>query len=169
ELDGSHHWPRWSPDGARIVFVANGAGYVVATLGGTPKRVIESPAGAVSTPSWSPDSKEIVYAAPGGIWTRLVAGGPARLLVSEGHQPSWSPDGRRLAFATGSVLSFRNIGPGSIWITAASGVGRLRISDSSHVNTSPVWSADGRSVLYISDAGGARDVYQQAIGLDGRP
>ncbi len=45
----------------------------------------------------------------------------------------------------------------------------VAISDSTHVNASPVWTPDGRSILYVSNVGGPRDVYQQAICSSGRP
>ena len=37
-----------------------------------------------------------------------------------------------------------------------------RISDETHLNTSPAWTVDG-DVLFISNLGGARDIYLQRL------
>ncbi|MFN8580849.1 MAG: hypothetical protein U0163_07740 [Gemmatimonadaceae bacterium] len=39
-LEGDHRWPRWSPDGSRLAFSANGAIYVIPVLGGVSQLVV---------------------------------------------------------------------------------------------------------------------------------
>ena len=41
-------------------------------------------------------------------------------------------------------------------------------SDETHLNTSPAWTADG-DVLFISNLGGARDIYMQRLNRDLTP
>src|SRR5207244_1326570 len=62
---------------------------------------------------------------------------------------------------------FTNLSTNRIWIAPVSGGDRIRISDSTHVNVSPAWTPDGKSVLYVSNAGGTRDVYQQPVNSSG--
>jgi serine/threonine-protein kinase len=169
ELPGNHSYPKWSPDGSRLSFVANGAIFVVPALtGGSPKRAIDS----AETHSWSPDGKSIVYGTPDERSIRLqrLDGGSPRTLV-EGetlHSPVISPNGKILLYDEGTMPSFSNVSVNAIWSVPVAGGTRTRLSDSMHVNLSPAWMPDGRSVLFISDMGGARDVYQLPVTSAGR-
>jgi Tol biopolymer transport system component len=171
EADGNAAFPSWAPDGSRIVFEAKGAVYAVPALGGTPQRVIEESNGGVQTAAWSPDGKQIAYADGRGLWVRPIGGGTARLLV-EGltvHSPAWAPNGRSLAYIDGIRASLQNLSTSSVWTILLAGGKRTQISDRTHVNISPVWNADGRSVLYLSNREGPLDVYQQTVRGDGSP
>ncbi|HVT38571.1 MAG TPA: protein kinase [Gemmatimonadaceae bacterium] len=166
ELDGDHRWPRWSPDGSRISFGAQGAIYIVPALGGSPKRTMEGG----PTHAWSPDGKQLAYGDTNGIWIRPIDGGTPRHLVGGlVHSPSWSPSGRLLAYVEGDAPRMNNISTSAIWIVPVSGGQPTPLSDSTHTNVSPIWAADGRSVLFVSSALGPRDVYQQPVHHDGRP
>jgi len=172
-LCGDHLWPRWSPDGTKIVFEANGAAYVVPAFGGTPTRVIGTADDDVITPSWSPDGKQLAYGDGKGLWVRSVDGGTPRLVVTrrnDVHSPVWSPDGQRLAYVRGLRPDLSNISTNSVWVTRISDTPDpgVRITDSISTNFSPVWSPDGNSVLFVSDVGGTFDVYQQPVRADGR-
>ena len=167
ELDGSQTNPRWSPDGSRISFVANGAIYVVPALGGTPRRLIDR----ATTHAWSPDGREIAFERTDGLWVRGVDAGAERHVLASSylHSPSWSPDGRWIAYAEGLRASMGNISANTVWIVRHEGGTPIRLSDSTRTNISPVFAPDGRSLLFVSSEGGIRDVYQQPISSDGRP
>jgi Tol biopolymer transport system component len=167
DADGDQRWPRWSPDQSRISFTAQGGIYVVPAMGGTPKRTIE----AGNTHAWSPDGKQIAYGNAQGIWVQPLAGGQARSVMKGVtlHSPAWSPDGRLIAYVEGNRPTLTNLSTNAIWAISADGGTPIRLSDSTHVNVSPAYAADQHSVLYISNTGGTLDVYQQAVGSDGRP
>ena len=169
DMPGNHRHPKWSPDGSRLSFAANGAIFVVPALtGGSPKRTIEN----AQTHSWSPDGKSIVYGTPDGRFIRLqpLDGGPQRTLVEGAtlHSPVISPNGKILLYNEGQMASLSNISVNTIWSVPFAGGTRTRLSDSTHVNLSPVWMPDGKSVLFISDVGGARDMYQLPVTSGGR-
>ena len=169
DMPGNQRFPKWSPDGSRLSFTANGAIFVVPALtGGSPKRTIENG----ETHSWTPDGKSIVYATPDGRFIRLqpLDGGPQRTLAEGAtlHSPVLSPNGRILLYNEGQMATLANISVNVIWSVPVAGGTRTRLSDSTHVNLNPAWMPDGKSVLFISDLGGARDVYQLPVTSAGR-
>ena len=70
--------------------------------------------------------------------------------------PALSPDGSKLAVAVGAL------GKHNIWVyDLTRGTGsRLTISSADDVN--PVWSPDGKQILFSSNRAGQYDIYQQA-------
>lgn len=178
---GDHRWPRWSPDGEQILFADrradSSAAYLVPYVGGTPRLVVAAAgSGAITTPAWSADGQQIAYGdlrQGGTIVLHTLEGGTPKPLVTGDrlHSPSFSPNGGRLAYVSGNVegQTVFNIAASSIWIVAISGGKPIRLTDSTHSNTSPVWSPDGQSLLFISDAAGERDVYQQRLSREGEP
>jgi imidazolonepropionase-like amidohydrolase/Tol biopolymer transport system component len=117
-------------------------------------------------PAISPDGRRIVFASdrPAGraLWIMPADGGPARKLTSRNIQyfayvaPAWSPDGRRIAYSVGDTLAVLDV---------ASGVELLPRLDSlpppprlpafTPRNSSPVWSPDGKRLLFVNTASSA--------------
>jgi TolB protein len=91
------------------------------------------------------------------------------------HSLAWSADGRRVAFVSGNPsyvfgsTAFGNLGPSSIWTMALDGRPPVRLTTAPFTFGSPVFSPDGRAVLYVSNAGGAWDVHLQPIDGAGNP
>ena len=174
---GSQRWPRWSPDGSTLIYASEGVVYQVPALGGAARSL----AGARGTflrsnPTAviSPDGKLLALADSIGIVVRPIDGGNDRHVARgfELHSPAWSPDGSRLAYVAGNrsyVTLIGNTSPSSVWTVRAAGGDPVRVTETQSLNVSPVWTTDGRSLLYVSNAGGTRDIWQVALRRDGGP
>lgn len=168
DLGGDYEAPAWTPDGSRISFFNGGRIYSVAALtGGSPKPIA---AADIGSHRWSSDGKFLLLSRSDGIWRQPAEGGEERSLVKGAylHSPELSPDGQVLAYAEGRPPTFENVSSNSIWTVAINGGEPGRISDSTHVNVSPVWTQDGRNILYLSNAAGNRDIYQQPVTSGGK-
>jgi Tol biopolymer transport system component len=181
-LGGNHRWPRWSPDGQRLVFLAatdSGAGvYVIPALGGPAKRVAEFPRGVeVYGVDWSPDGRRLAYVADRVIAVRSVEGGPVGVVAKgrDPHSVSWSPDGSHLAFTDGNAsfvfgaAVLGNVSPTSIRVVPVAGGAPVAITDSAVLTVSPVWDPHGRGLFFVSSRGGARDIWFQPLDAARRP
>src|SRR5438270_358113 len=72
--------------------------------------------------------------------------------------PDFSPDGTRIAYVRGPGSWYRKGYRGSandeVWLCAADGSGNVRLTHHDGQDGSPMWSADGRTVFYVSDCCG---------------
>jgi Tol biopolymer transport system component/DNA-binding SARP family transcriptional activator len=164
--------PRWSPDGSRIAFETPAGIFVVPALGGTPERLVGDSGRNLRLGFWSHDGRRIAFADTQGVWIRDMQRGTSRLVTAAGfgaQSPSWSPDDATLAFVVGTGNP-GNVAPSAIWLVPVTGGPAVRVTDAVHLNTSPIFTLDGRSILYVSNHdGGARDIYQQFLSGPGRP
>jgi len=172
-VTGDHRWARWNPDGSAILFHADSGFYSVAPLGG-PVTPLPGSNAAIATADWSPDGSAIVFRRGDTLLIQAIAGGTPRPVASGGDiaAPAWSPNGKHIAFARGNsayVNAPGNVAPSSVWIVSADGGDPWPVTDSSRFNSAPVWSPDGRSVLFVSDRDGTRDVYEQPLNARIRP
>ncbi|AKM11546.1 hypothetical protein AB433_04995 [Croceicoccus naphthovorans] len=97
------------------------------------------------SPDISPDGRTIVFEMLGDIYLLDRKGGKARPILTGmafDSQPVFSPDGKRIVF-----VSDRS-GAENIWVAGADGrhPRQVTLYDGNTVFTSPVWSADGRSI-----------------------
>ena len=176
---GEQRWPQWSHDGSALIFARHGAIYEVPALGGAVRKLFDVRAeflGAPGnpTPAWSPDGRQIAYSDDAGLFVRRIDGGEPRRVASGNdlHSPAWSADGKFLAYVSGNrsyVNVVGNTAPSAIWAVAVDAGTPVRLTEQLHLNISPVWAEGGRRLLYVSNAGGGRDIYQLSLGRDGAP
>jgi len=136
---------RWSPDGGRIGYIANGT-LRIQPVGGVGAVETRVPSGALE---WSPDGKFVAVGSPGDrseIRVYDVAGGTTRAVTSL-HQdldyPTWSRDGRQIAFQLQRGTTRE------IWIVPAEGGAARALTrdlEDSHPSFSPT---DLDSILFL--------------------
>lgn len=164
---GDASFPRFSPDGQTIAFVANYDGnndlYTIPVEGGVPTRVTFHPAGEILC-DWTPDGRLLFFARgyydlnrQSHLLTVDAGGGlPERLPVPYGAVGAISPDGTTLAY-TPHTTDFRTwkryLGgmATDIWLLNLQDRAARRITDWEGTDSQPMWH--GRAVYYISDAG----------------
>jgi len=186
DFPGIQRWPRWSPDGVQIAFFSGGAIYVVPAFGGVPRRIISgTPDGSAYSPAWSPDGKRIAYVQNNAIHIHHMETGKSKKITDakEAHCLSWSLNGSQIAYVSGNLpfvfsvydlpeAEFSSIGnkaPSSIHILSLSKKNDIQIISDDYLNMSPVWTPDGKHLLFVSNRGGARDIYVIPLSSSGEP
>ncbi|MFK7829569.1 MAG: CehA/McbA family metallohydrolase [Congregibacter sp.] len=170
---GPHYYsePAWSPDGSKLALTVDRNGTL--DIGIARFSAIASTDGAVTivsqnadddfAPVWSGDGQSLFFTTrrAGNLdILRLDLSSGTTVPVADGpgnqYQPAVSPDGMRLAFVA-SVQG--RIGSGGIWVMSLpDGEPRLVHYEESSYRMKPMWSADGKSLFYISDTAGTTDI-----------
>lgn len=152
-----------SPDGHEVAFAWNKTGaYEIYSVPIAGDRIIQLTAADTRsvTPRWSPDGTQIAFMRDQGgderfaIWIVDRDGEHERKLTSDDaatHRDiSWSPDGR-------SIVCVANTGGkrfGVRIVDSATGAERA-LTDNDHEHERPLFSPDGRSILFESWRGGS--------------
>ena len=115
-------------------------------------------------PSWSPDSESIVFASgslvDSALYIAPVDGSGLRQIVDHKLLPStptWSPTGGTIAFKAGRTDDDRGI-----YLVNPDGSGLRKLTTNTprfNVNTVPLWSPDGRRLLFSAGDPGAEDLW----------
>ncbi len=162
--------PRWSPDGSRILFLAQQAAFSAPASGGPIRQEIPAVRGRISSAAWSTDGQAITYAVGDSLFVRDRIG-TSRLLarIFEPSLCTWSPDDTLIACASGNAnylnvgSDLGNLSPNRIVICRVADGSITAITDSTSLNVSPAWSGDGRWLYYVSNRQGPRDLYAVRI------
>jgi Tol biopolymer transport system component len=123
--------------------------------------------------TWAPKGDAVAYTSADTVYVSDLEADTTRVvaLSSQAHSPAWSLDGRWIAFVSGNIQypTIMNLAPSSIWVVPAQGGTPIRITEDRPLHTSPVWLQDSRSLLYVSDRDGGRDVYFVRLSRSGAP
>jgi Tol biopolymer transport system component len=183
---GSQRWPRWSPDGTQVAFYSDGSIFTVPVFGGIPKRIISGlPNDSAYSPAWSPDGNKIAYVQNDAIHLFTLETETSEKITDakEAHCLSWSPVGSQIAYVSGNISFIfsetdvadfifpwiGNLAPSSIHVVTVSTGITYPVTGVDDLNVSPVWTPDGRHLLFISDRGGARDIFYSSLDPAGKP
>jgi TolB protein len=153
----------FSPDGRSIVFTStrNGSAdiYRVGIDGASLQRLIDDPAfddqGVLS-----PDGRSLAFVSSrsgqADIWMLELATGALRNVTKHpggDFRPSWSPDGQWIAFSSdrdskGLKFTFATLQTTDIYLVRTDGSGLRRVTVRDALAGGPVWSPDGKGILY---------------------
>jgi Tol biopolymer transport system component len=166
----------WDPTGKKFVFPGVSKGEAVLTIvdidaGRNEREIRLTEVHEVVNPTWSPDGKQILFSGLLGGFNDLFVydldKSALRRLTTDPFaevDPAWSPDGRTIAFSTDRfTTNLEVIKPGDL---------RLALMDISTAairelggfpnakNIGPQWTADGRSLFFISDHQGISNIFR---------
>jgi len=187
DLPGDCIMPSLSPDGTTIVFgviedldgarrVAVGI-YSMPVLGGPPRLV--GPGALITAPlKWSTDGTRLagLRASAEGDWSIRIAksGGETvrDIPLPEDVLPfradlAWSRDERLFAY----TCTANAIGADTcrLWLLREADGAVFPLTDGRSLARSASFSPDGRALHYVSNQGGAMDLWRQALDEDGEP
>jgi Tol biopolymer transport system component len=169
--EGSEYGPVWSPDGTSIAFIGQRQKswglYVIAPLGGTPRKVADVPGIAMATTvrsyrhlDWTRDSRHVIASVIGPVmWEALLLvsidtgqktwlTSPVEDVMSGDREPAVSPDGTKVAFARGALNSERLfIMPLTANLRPAGPPGPL---DAAGLARGPAWMANSRELIFTT-------------------
>jgi Tol biopolymer transport system component len=160
--------PMISPDGRRILFYLDSAGYDIWSLDLARGVKTRQTFGSASTGGsiyaiWSPDGSRIAYQAhrngKHAIYQKASDGSSAEEMLVEGGDrykfpTDWSPDGRLLAYQEGKP------GGWSLWVVPIEGDRTPRlVHDVAFSEREGTFSPDGRWLAYSSNESGELKIY----------
>lgn len=152
-------FPRWSPDGKKIVFDRGRLGvrdlFVRNLADGTEVNLTNDATARNLRGDWSPDGKTIVFARGAGedaedIYMINADGSDMTQLTfnpAGDNAPKWSPDGKHIVFQ-----SDRD-GHDEIYVMDADGSNQTRLTF--RMGRAPEWSPDGRKIMFHSETTGS--------------
>lgn len=174
--------PVFSPDGRSIAFSSNRHGsydvFVIAAEGGRPRRLTFDSA-ADNAVGWSPDGSSVLFVSNRStafphdsvLYSVPLLGGMERVIpVGGAKEAAWSPKKNQIAYTAGPGTWYRRGYRGSsnddLWLADVDGKNQRRLTDFNGQDSSPMWSADGKRVCYVSEqfGGHANIVWKAADG-----
>ncbi len=167
----------WSPDGRRLAFVTSAEGDNQITIWNVQTEEIERSfkvkgVNALTNPAWSPGGDRLAFSGTDGgvsdLYVLDLESRQVRQLTDDRYadlQPTWSPDGETLAFTTDraetdldQLTASKHMDLGLVDVASGEITVRDPFGDALHHN--PQFSPDGRSLYFISDQDGFKDVYR---------
>jgi tricorn protease len=184
--------PLFSPAGDRLAFVStrtgNGDVYILSLQTGELRRLTFDD-GTEMLDGWSKDGRWIYFsstshdvAGMNDIYRVAASGGTPMAVTADRYVNEFfgapSPDGAALAFSARGIASsqwWRNghshIDEAEIWLMRDGKAGTApsyeKVTDGGAKQLWPMWGGDGRTLYYVSDRGGAQNIWKQEPGKPG--
>ncbi|GAB1421692.1 hypothetical protein MASR2M15_18740 [Anaerolineales bacterium] len=147
--------PNWSPDGHSIVFVHSrdfSSALFLYDMTTHERHQLTDYQNDLE-PDWSPDGQRIVFTSSRDGFQELYTIKPdgtdrQRLTHNTGLNDlmaSYSPDGQYIAYMTNYSVGDNS---GEIWVMKADGTEQVQITDNDHYDFYPIWSPDGRYIVF---------------------
>lgn len=166
--------PSVSPDGKLVAFTTNDGVYDGPSIylgrvdGSGQQRLVSG-----SKPAWSNDGNWIAYVSvpadtgcpgvrlvrPDGSDNHAVAAGQPdahHICRGGGNDPSFSPDSRTVVFVATGVHAGRSSSASDIFTVSIHGGKRKRLTNDALTETTPVYSPDGRLIVFATGGGKGR-------------
>jgi hypothetical protein len=152
----------WSPDGQWIVYsgITESYGadlYLISSDGLISKQLIDSWFTEELSPIFSPDGNEILYWSSGAYLRIMNTDGSniRNVWKAWDKEFNWSPDGTRIALS--ALFSYVS----DIYLVNPDGTNRVRLTfDEKADDRNPIFSPDGKALLYYSRYGSDPSVYR---------
>jgi len=169
----------WAPDNRRFAYVVFSEGQtkllIVDAFNGRILRSLTIPGvSSFSNPTWSPDGEEIVInglvQGQSDLYLYNLESDKVIKLTDDYYsdiQPNWSPDGDKIVFATDRV-SLQNNVKGKLHFNLS--VFDLSTGQTNNIdvfpgadNLNPHFSADGKSLIFVSNRDGFKNIYEYEL------
>ncbi|MEO8592680.1 MAG: S41 family peptidase [Candidatus Solibacter sp.] len=177
--------PVYSPDGTRLAFTStrtgNGDVYVLELANGTLRRITFDDA-AEQLDAWSPDGKWLYFASSAkdiagmnDVFRVSAEGGMPVLVTADRYVAEYfsspSPDGKTIAFTgRGNTQGqwwrhgHSHIDESEIWLFTAGNTPKYeKLAGGAYKCVWPMWSADSSRVYFMSDQGGAENLWEKSV------
>jgi hypothetical protein len=160
---------KYSPDGAKIVYVSDQAGnldiFVVDADGSNPVQLTATTA-LEGSPAWTPDGNRIVFesdqSGSSQIWI-MNADGTEPIQITQGeipnYRPSVSPDGQRVIFTSSREDNY------DIYVMNIDGSNWEKLSATPWNEMVPVWIND-TSIAFIQESGRGRNLTRAVVKME---
>ena len=137
---GADTYPRWSPDGKKLLFLSNGRQpdkktqlYVI-NLGGGEAQLVADTENGVSSPAWSPDGKSLLFTSK--VWTEEKPESDVKRIT-------------RIRYKFNNVGFFE--GRRTHLFTVKIGAKPKQLTKGEYDVNNPKWSHDGKSLTFITN------------------
>jgi hypothetical protein len=164
----------FSADGRYVAFAAQTGGrdalYLYDLRRNRVTKKLHFDVNGLANPNWSPDGRRLVFTGlDGGLSDLYVTDleGNAERLTHDAFAdllPAWSPDGSAIAFTTdrGPGTDLQELSYGNYRVALyrfETGAIELLPGQDAGKNVNPVWSPDGKALVWVNDRTGTNNLY----------